>query len=145
MAYDQDKVGVMVNFDGTLQILSPAPEVMIADEFARLGITSGHIVLRSNKPATTKYFKAWRLNFGEMKIFLDLSTLKEMVIEDNEQDVKDQLLAMKPAFEEAYDNDDFATLAVIKSDRKNIRDTLTAKIAAINAATTESAILSYAP
>ena len=146
MAYDQDKFGIIINPDSTIQILCPADDVLIADEFVKLGITDGHIVLRADMPdEISLFFSALRMNTATNTVYTDLVVAKQITIRENENKVDRETAAMRSDFEKAYDADDASALQCVKNARKQLRDALTIKINAINACTNIQQIQAHLP
>jgi hypothetical protein len=146
MAYDQDKFGIIINPDDTIQILCTADDVLIADEFVKLGITDGHIVLRADMPdEISLFFSALRMNTATNTVYTDLVVAKQITIRENENKVDRETAAMRADFEKAYDADDASALQCVKNARKQLRDALTIKINAINACTNIQQIQAHLP
>ncbi len=138
-------IGVIVNPNDTLQIVSPAKGFSVQDNFDRMGVTGGHIVLRTDKPDTSIFFSSWRYDAPTNSVYVDVEVAKNGVIEANKKDTDKKLAALQPALEVAIDDGDTVTEQAVRDERRAIRSDLAAKIITINVATTEQELKDLMP
>jgi len=137
-------IGIIERQDGGVDIVRPADGFTVQDNFDRMQ-TTGIIVDISAVPSTRIFRDAWVMNQAGTGVMIDLQKAKNIAIDRVKEIVDKQLKAIRPAWEEAVDNDDSVWMDQIKADRKDIRTTLIAKISDINACTTIAEIEAYLP
>jgi hypothetical protein len=137
-------IGIIERQNGGVDIVRPADGFTVQDNFDRMQ-TTGIIVDISAIPSTRIFRNAWVMNQAGTGVMIDLQKAKNIAIDRVKEIVDKQLKAIRPSWEEAVDNDDTVLMDQIKSDRRNIRSTLDAKIQNINNCTTVAEVESYLP
>ena len=137
-------IGIIERQDGGVDIVRPADGFTVQDNFDRMQAT-GIITDISAVPSTRTFRNAWVMNQAGTGVMIDLQKAKNIAIDRVKEIVDKQLKAIRPAWEEAVDNNDTILMNQIKSDRADIRNTLTNKINDINACTTAAEVESYLP